>query len=183
MDTTQNNPSENKLPEEEFTQYKQIVESTPVCIKVFNSVGKLLFINKGGRDEHFIKDTDDITKWDWVGTVKPEYRPEVTEAFKKGLAGESSRVTLEHTEEGSNHTWCEGLISPIKNAKGEVTLLLFYSIDVTDRERAEAELLKTEHGLRVRNEALAELNKTLIGKDSEMAEMKRGHEEEEHTQQ
>lgn len=182
MDTTQNNSPENKISEEEFAQYKQIVESTPVCIKVFDSSGKLLFINKGGRDEHFIKDTDDITKWDWVATVKPEYRPEVTEAFKKGLAGESSRVTMEHTEEGSDHAWCEGIISPIKDEKGGVKLLLFYSIDVTDRERAEAELLKTEHGLRVRNEALAELNKTLIGKDSEMAEMKQKHEEEQHKQ-
>jgi len=173
-----NNAVKNNISEHELAQYKQIVESTPVCIKVFDSTGKLIFINKGGREEHFISDTDDIAKWDWVATVKPEYRPHVLEAFKKGLMGVSSRVIMEHTKEGSNHEWCEGIISPIKDEHNEVTLLLFYSIDVTDREKAEAEIVKREQVMRQRNDELAEMNKILIGKDSEMAEIKRKQDEE-----
>ena len=177
MDNATNNSPERRVAEEELAQYKQIVESTPVCIKVFDSAGKLIFINKGGRDEHDIKDTDDIAKWDWVATVKPEYRPHVLEAFKKGLMGVSSRVVMEHTEEGSNHEWCEGIISPIKDESDKVTLLLFYSIDVTDREKAEAEIIKREQAMRQRNDELAEMNKILIGEDSEMAEIKRKKDE------
>ncbi|OGM93140.1 hypothetical protein A2372_01885 [Candidatus Wolfebacteria bacterium RIFOXYB1_FULL_54_12] len=177
MNNTANNLPERSVTEQELAQYKQIVESTPVCIKVFDSAGKLIFINKGGREEHGINDTDDIAKWNWVATVKPEYRPEVLEAFKKGLMGISSRVTMEHTEEGSDHAWCEGIISPIKDENDKVTLLLFYSIDVTDREKAEAEIIKREQAMRQRNEELAEMNKILIGKDSEMAEIKRKQDE------
>ena len=177
------NGADKQTTEQLLEQYKQTVESTPVCIKVFDGAGKLIFINKGGREEHNLNDTDDISKWNWVATVKPEYQAEVEEAFKKGLAGVSSRVVMEHTEEGSNHQWCEGLISPIKDDQGNTKLLLFYSIDVSDREKAYAELIKKEHGLRIRNEELEELNKTLLGKDSEIAEMKREHEKEHDAQQ
>jgi len=177
MNNATNNSPERRVAEEEFAQYKQIVESTPVCIKVFDNAGKLIFINKGGREEHGINDTDDIAEWNWVATVKPEYRPEVLEAFKKGLMGVSSRVTMEHTEEGSNHEWCEGIISPIKDEHDKVTLLLFYSIDVTDREKAEAEIIKREQAMRQRNEELADMNKILIGKDSEIADIKRKQDE------
>ena len=66
--------SEEKILDDKFQIYQQLVDSTPMCIKVFDGQGKLLFINKGGREEHYLKDTDDITKWDWAGTVKKEYQ-------------------------------------------------------------------------------------------------------------
>lgn len=169
---TMANGSNEQTTEQLLERYKQIVESTPVCIKVFDGDGKLIFINKGGREEHNINGTDDISRWNWIATVKKEYQPEVLEAFKKGLMGVSSRVTMEHTREGSNHAWCEGIISPIKDENGNVTLLLFYSIDVTGREIAEAALMEKEQWMRKKNEELEEINKRLIGKDSEMAELK-----------
>ena len=50
-----------KISEE---KYSELIESTPLCIKVFDENRKMIFLNKGGREEHFIKDTDDISKWD-----------------------------------------------------------------------------------------------------------------------
>src|SRR3990167_10908462 len=111
--------SEEEKLRESLQDYRQLIDFTPLCIKVFDAKGNLIFINKGGRQEHFIKDTDDIAKWDWVGTVKDEYKKQVTAAFQAGLKGVTSRVIMEHTPEGSTHQWCEGIISPIKGADGK----------------------------------------------------------------
>ena len=135
-----------------------MIDSTPICIKVFDASGKLVFINKGGREEHFIKDSDDITKWDWVGTVRSEYRETVLKAFQNGLKGEAARIEMEHTPEGSTHEWCEGIISPIKGSDGKVSLLLFYSIDITQKKKSEIELKK--------------MNRLMLGRELDMVKLK-----------
>src|SRR3989344_1753631 len=134
---------EEKL-KDSLVRYQQMINDTPMCIKVFDSTGNLIFINKGGKNEHFIKDSDDITKWDWVSTVKKEYQPQVLEAFHRGLQGEASEILMEHTPEGSTHQWCQGIISPLRGNDGKVSLLLFYSIDATAKMKAKAELEKRE---------------------------------------
>ncbi|OGV91645.1 hypothetical protein A2783_00305 [Microgenomates group bacterium RIFCSPHIGHO2_01_FULL_45_11] len=139
-------------------RYRKIIDSTPICIKVFDSNGKLIFLNKGGRTEHFIKDTDDITKWDWLGTIKKEYQSKVLAAFQQSLKGQTARVVMEHTPLGSKHAWCEGVISPIRDETGKITLVLFYSIDITEKKRAELELEK--------------MNQLMIGRELRIKELK-----------
>ena len=164
--------SEEEKLKDSLKRYQAIIDSTPICIKVFDDKGNLLFINKGGRQEHFIKDTDDIAKWDWVGTVKDEYKKQVTAAFQAGLKGVTSRVIMEHTPEGSTHQWCEGIISPIKGADGKVAVLLFYSVDITKKKMAEMELEKKERDLLSQNEELERMNKLMVGRELRIAELK-----------
>jgi len=126
-------------------KYRDLIENTPLCIKVFDKNGKMTFLNKGGREEHFIKDTDDISKWDWVKTVKEKYQSEAREKFKAAFEkGESSRIEFEHTPEGSSHEWCSSLISPIKDKDGNVKSVLFLSDDITALKHAELEAKKNE---------------------------------------
>lgn len=130
-------------------EYVDLIESTPLCVKVFDSQGNLTFLNKGGREEHFIKDNVDISKWDWLETVKEEYRQTAKKAFEKALQGESVFVQFEHTPEGSSHKWCSGIISPIKDKDGKVKSILFYSADITALKETEMEIKKNEQILRV----------------------------------
>src|SRR3989304_2419191 len=146
--------SEEEKLKDSLMRYQQMINDTPMCIKVFDTTGKLVFLNKGGRDEHFIKDTDDITKWDWVATVRKEYQDRVKDAFQRGLLGEASEIIMHHTPEGAKHEWCEGIISPIRGDDGKVSLLLFYSIDATAKMQAKEELDKRDAELAKRNEEL-----------------------------
>ncbi|MFA4890597.1 MAG: PAS domain-containing protein [Candidatus Paceibacterota bacterium] len=126
-------------------QYQNVIENTPMCIKVFDENMKMVFLNKGGREEHFIKDTDDISKWDWVGTVKKEYQAEAKEKFQNAFTkGEASTIEFEHTPEGSTHEWCSSLISPIKDKNGKVKTVLFLSSDITALKKAELEAKQNE---------------------------------------
>ena len=159
MDATQSEASDLDL-------YKELVEQTPMCIKLFDGTGNLVFINKGGREEHFLKDDQDISQWKWENTVTPEYRAKVLEAFKRGLQGESSQIEMEHTPEGATHRWCQGVISPIKDKDNKVKALLFYSVDMTDKKKADAELKK-------HLEAVSKLNKILVSREAENYKLKR----------
>jgi len=129
--------AQDKKPIVSERDFYDLVDNTPICIKAFDKDGKLIFVNKGGRDEHSIKDTDDISKWDWLGTVKEPYRAAAWEKFEKALKGEPSTVEFEHTPEGSKHAWCSGTLSPIKDENGNVKSVLFYSIDVSSLKVAE----------------------------------------------
>ncbi len=137
-----------------------------MCIKLFDPKGTLVFINKYGRAEHHIKDTDDISKWDWVGTVKSQYQAEVRRKFQSVLAGSPLELTeFEHTPEGSDHEWCGGALSSTKDEKGNVNGVLFYSIDATARKHTEAE----------RADKIAELervNKIMVDRELKMIELK-----------
>jgi len=172
MGNTSMFPSDEERLQDSLKRYQEIINSTPICIKVFDNKGKLIFINIGGRKEHHIEDNDDISKWDWVSTIEDKYRPQVMSAFQNGLSGKTSRVIMEHTPEGSTHHWCEGIISPIKNKDGKVSLLLFYSVDISDKKLAEEELKKRELALRAQNEELNKMNQLMIGRELRIAELK-----------
>jgi PAS domain S-box-containing protein len=131
--------------------YEDVVENSPLCIKVFDKNGTLLFINSGGRKEHTIKPNIDITKWDWLLTVDPKYRNYVKKSFDDTFSGtkESQIIEFQHTPEGSDHEWCWGVLSPIKDKDGSVKNVLFYSIDVSRRRYAEIGLSESENRSRL----------------------------------
>lgn len=139
---------ENENKNEKFGaqegDFYDLINSTPMCIKVFDKEGNLIFINKGGREEHFLKDTDDISKWSWLATIKEPYRDMAREKFARALKGENSTLEFEHLPEGSSHAWCSSVISPIKDKDGNIKSILFYSHDISDLKRTELEAKEDE---------------------------------------
>lgn len=140
-------------------KYAELIQTTPLCIKVFDSKGKLLFLNKGGRDEHFLTDSDDIDNWNWLNTVKEKYHKIAKEKFDAALRGESGNVEFEHTPEGSKHKWCSGTFSPIKDKNGIVKEILFYSLDITALKDVEFQL---EQKVEARTKDLQNVNRALM---------------------
>jgi len=156
---------EQKTLSETLDELLEFIDSIPMCIKLFDPKGNLLFLNKEGRDEHFIKDTDDITKWDWLGTVKLEYQEKAKEYFKKALNGETVTIDFEHTKEGSKHEWCSSLIFPIKDKSNNITSILFYSSDISKTK-------KLENVLKERIDELEHTNKLIVERELEMVDQK-----------
>ncbi len=135
--------AENEAPNEKSlisaSDYFTLMENTPLTLVVFDKDGKLIFINKGGREEYFIKDTDDISKWSWLATVKEPYRDIVRGKFQNALRGQAVNFEFEHTPEGSKYAWCSGFMSPIKDEHGNAKMIFFYSTDISPLKRAELE--------------------------------------------
>jgi len=150
QDITEVKLSEEKEAEEKERirqselRYRGLIENTPMCIKVFDKDGNLKFLNRGGREEHHVKEGDDLLKWDWLGTVKPEYIPAAKKVFEEAFKGKTGEVEFEHTEDSLAHPWCHGLISPILDEKGKVVSVLFYSTNVTELKRNEIKAKESE---------------------------------------
>ena len=144
-----------------------LIDATPMCIKLFDGKGNLVFINKFGKKEHHLSENDDISKWDWMNTIKKEYQSEVKSKFSKVLAGSPVEyVEFEHTPEGSDHDWCSGALSSVKDEQGIVNGILFYSIDVSAKKAAE----------RIEKEKLEEIekmNQLMIGRELKMVDLKK----------
>lgn len=147
------------------------MDASPMCIKLFDGKGNLIFINKFGRKEHRILDTDDISKWDWVSSIKKEYQDDVKKKFSNILNGSSIEdVEFEHTEEGSDHDWCSGALSSVKDDQGHVSGVLFYSIDVSARKEAE----KNE---KEKTEEIKKMNNFMMDRELKMIDLKKQVEE------
>ncbi len=93
-----------------------LMDVSPMCIKLFDGKGNLIFINKYGKNEHHLSENEDISKWNWRNTIKKEYLDDVEKKFNKILNGSPVEyVEFEHTKEGSDHEWCSGALSLVKD--------------------------------------------------------------------
>lgn len=125
---------------ESHKRYIDLIESTPVCVKVFDASGKLIFINKGGREEHLLSDDYDISKWDWISTIENPYKKIVKEKFEKALKGEKSVVEFEHKTDKARNRWDSSVLSPIKDKNGKVVSVIVHSLDITKLKDIESNL-------------------------------------------
>lgn len=144
---------------ESQSRYIELIESTPMCVKVFDSKGNLIFLNKGAREEHFLKPDEDSSKWNWLDTIKEKYRPAVKEKFELALKGESGAVEFEHIREKSKNEWCSSVISPVKDKNGNVKSILVYSSDISELKLSE---LNLEQKVHKRTIDLQRLNRALM---------------------
>ncbi len=148
-----------------------LLDNTAMCIKLFDSKGNLLFLNKYGRKEHFLADDADISKWNWKATIKKEYLDDVEKKILAIMSGSLvEKVEFEHTKEGSDHEWCAGALSSVKDEQGFVSGILFYSIDVTDKKKA-------EKVIKERMEELEKMNKLMVDREMKMIDLKNEIEE------
>lgn len=149
--------------------YRATVENTPLCLKVFDTSGRLLFLNKAGLAEHGLRETDDLSKFDWMATVDKEYADKVRETFKAALGGKSGEISFPHSS-GSDRGWCQGIFSPLKNKAGENLGVVFYSLNITDTKEKYLELEKVNQFMVERELKMIELKQRI----KELEEKKSG---------
>ena len=74
-------------------------------------------------------------------------------------------VEFEHTKEGSDHDWCSGAISSVKDENEIINGILFYSIDSSDRKKAE----KME---KEKMEEIEKMNSIMVNRELKMVDLK-----------
>jgi len=156
---------------ESFDEKFEILTNTsPDCIKLFNLENKVEYINPSGLKEHGFKSLDEAIGFDWTKTVVPEQRGEVLRKIQESIR-EKKVITIDvkHLHESSDREWCSMSISPVFNAQGEVEYFIGISRDISDRKKMEEEI----------REYAAEqesINKSMIGRELRMVELKEENE-------
>jgi PAS domain S-box-containing protein len=149
--------------------FSTLAQSSPDCIKLFDVEGKLVFINKGGMEEHGYKDLEESQNF--LESMVPESQASFKKAFGAALNhGDVVSVEIQHTTGGSNREFCLESVTPVRDANGVITGVLGISRDITLRKKMEEELQE-------RISDLEKSNKLMVGRELKMMELKNEIEE------
>jgi PAS domain S-box-containing protein len=127
---------------EEFS--RRVIASSQDCFKVLDLEGHLLSMSEGGRK---LLEIDDITPYlnsVWVDFWKGKDREDALDAISKARKGDAGIFTGYCETAKGTPKWWEIIVTPIKDAQGNIDRLLAVSRDITERKRAEEDLKRIE---------------------------------------
>lgn len=156
---------EESLKESEI-KYRTLTETSTDCIKLFDIQGNLIFINNGGKKEHFLKTEEDIKNFKPIDAVIEDDKPKFMASFEAAKMGKGSIIELRHTKEGSNRDICSEMFQPIINSDGKVVSIFAVSRDLTETKQIEIVLNN-------KISELEQMNKLMVGRELKMIELKK----------
>lgn len=147
--------------------FSTLAQSSPDCIKLFDTKGKLLFMNKSGLEEHGYKSLEEAQKGDFLDSMIPESQTCFKEAFAAALSGDDKvSIEIQHKPEKSTREFCLETVTPVYGKEGDLSGAMGVSRDISDRKRKEKEL----------QEKFCELEKAnnlMVGRELKMIELKK----------
>ncbi|MFC1644843.1 PAS domain-containing protein [Patescibacteria group bacterium] len=130
------------------SKYKTLVETSPDCIKLFDTRGNLLYINPGGIREHSLGSLDEAIKsgWKMTDSVVSADIEKVNMAFDRAKNGEIVTFEVGHNDEADRDV-CLETMAPVINEDGEVEAIFGVSRDISEMKNTEKELLEIKGNL------------------------------------
>jgi len=168
-------------------RYKALVETSPDCIKLFDTNGNLLYINPAGIEEHNLKNLKNAINsgWNITDSVIEEDKLKIKKAFEKAIKNnKTSIIEIRHTEEGSDRDVCLETITPVNDDKGKLIGIFGVSRDISKTKKIEKifidseKKLKKEVGIRTKElmkkiGELERINKAMVERELKMIELKK----------
>jgi len=144
--------TEHKQMQEALRQSEQrlqtIFDTEPECVKVVARDGHVLEMNATGIAMLEASSLAEVQEHTLLGFVLPEYRAAFTALHESVMTGRSGTLEFEMEGKRGGRRWMETHAAPMRDASGEVTMLLGISRDITERKRAEQERHLVEAQLR-----------------------------------
>lgn len=116
---------------------RRVIESSQDCIKVLDLEGHLLSMSEGGRKLLEIEDLAPYLNQSWVDFWKGQDREAALKAIAQARKGDAGSFSGFCATAKGTPKWWEVIVSPIKDADGNITRLLAVSRDITARKQAE----------------------------------------------
>lgn len=141
-DITSRKQAEVALRESEIFN-RQILESSPDCVKVLDLEGRLLYMNVGGQRLLDICDFETYRNFSWLEFWQGSSRQSAQQALETAIAGSVGKFQGYCPTMNGRPKWWEVVVTPIINANGQIERLLSVSRDITERKQAEQQLQNT----------------------------------------
>lgn len=164
--------SERKQTEEalrESEELKQrILENSNDCIKVLTLNSEILYISPGGLCLLEIDPPTSVLNTDWICFWQGEDQENAKAAIATAKAGNIGQFQGSCPTRKGKQKWWDSIITPIRDASGQVTQLVAISRDITQQKQVEIqqqqkarELAQLNRSLMRTTELLAERNQEL----------------------
>ncbi|MFT4117489.1 PAS domain-containing protein [Bradyrhizobium sp.] len=115
-----------------------MLDATPDCIKVLSTDGKLLTMNRAGRNALGVP-ANSKYGMEWLDLLPEEVRPAGRRALGKAAAGNAARFPGQSISSSGTLYW-DNLLVPVADAEGRILSVLCVSRDVTAKAVLEKEL-------------------------------------------
>ncbi len=137
-DVSELKTTENALRlSEQFTN--SILASSPDCIKVLDSDGRLLSLNEGGCKQMEIDDVSLCVSQPWLDFWQGDERISAEAALQRAMQGKTAHFEGYCATAKNTPKWWEVVVTPIQGDSGEAVRILSISRDITERHQAEHE--------------------------------------------
>jgi PAS domain S-box-containing protein len=127
---------------------QRILESSNDCIKVLNLDSEILYINTGGLCLLEINDPTLVLNSNWIEFWQGEYQQRGKTAIAAAKVGKMSQFQGNCPTRRGTSKWWDSVITPIRDASGQVVQLLAISRDITQQKQAEDMLRDSEERFR-----------------------------------
>jgi PAS domain S-box-containing protein len=137
--------SKQKRTEEELRKTRNylqsIIETEPACVKLLSPEGTLLDMNRAGLAMIQADSLDQVQGNPVAGLLLPEYREAFRSLVDKTFGGSSEVMEFEMVGLKGKRLWLETHAVPIRNAEGKIFASLGITRDITERKRAEEQIM------------------------------------------
>jgi PAS domain S-box-containing protein len=123
---------------------ESIIDSSPDCIKVLDTEGRLTYMSPGGLRQMGVEDIAPYLNQSYEEFWGPSDLAAVRAALAAAKAGGRGNFQGYSPTAAGVPKWWDVSVTPIRDALGQVNSLLAVSRDITQRQREEAELLKAK---------------------------------------
>ena len=130
---------------EEFS--RNVLQSSPDCVKVLDKEGRILFMNLNGLCLLEIDDFAIIEDKFWWDLWGDDNKTLIKNSVKKTLKGEKVEFQAYFETMKGNPRWWDVIVSPVLGADGKVSQLIAVSRNITEKKIADQQLVKFSEGL------------------------------------
>jgi PAS domain S-box-containing protein len=172
--------TESKRNQDELQQLSLAVEQSPVSVIITDPEGKIGYVNRkftecsGYTREEVVGNTPSILK---SGQTSPDLYRDLWLTVKQGKVWSGEFC---NKKKNGEIFWEAASITPITNAKGEITHFLAVKEDITGRRKAERDLRLTQFSVDHASEAIQWLDaegRIVYANDASCTTLKRSREE------
>ncbi|CAN5435007.1 hypothetical protein BH10BAC2_BH10BAC2_38620 [soil metagenome] len=123
---------------------RTILESSPDCLKVLDSDGRIQFMNFNGLCQMEIDDFFTIKNTNWFALWGSDNEALVKASVDKALTGETAHFTAFCPTVKGTPKWWDVLVSPIGKPGEAVRQIISVSRDITEQKKAEEKIHESE---------------------------------------
>ncbi len=133
---------------------QRILESSNDCIKVLTLDGRFLYMNTGGTNLFELDDPTSLLNAEWPSFWEGQDQEKAKAAIAAAKVGDIGRFQGYCPTAKGTPKWWDVIVTPIRDASGQIIQLLSISRDITEVKQAEASLGQSEERYRTLFESI-----------------------------